>query len=366
MPLTSPRSGPRVAVVGAGVIGRFIAYELALRGVAVELFDPGPDPSATTAASLGVLTHFNGRDDPYSRLYRDSFRSYRQLAGRLQEETGIDIGWQPLGGIDLIFNDEDAAAAADTAAFNRARGCAVEELDHRQVRTLEPAISEAVRGGLHFPDDQRVDPARLAAALISVTENHGAAVHFGVRVLGFETVTERGVTLQTSAGGVEADYAVLAAGSWTGELGRMLGAQVPVRPVRGQHCRFVGVTVEHVVRYGGRHLLSADGLTVVGATVEEVGFDQETTPVAGREMAAFAGVVVTQPLSLREQRAGLRPKPKGGRPLIGPLEAFPRIFVATGHYKSGIQLGPGTGEVVARWIVDGDPGREMDRFKPER
>ena len=360
------RSAPRVAVVGAGVIGRFIAYELTSRGIPVDLLDPGPDPSSTTAASLGVLTHFNGGDDPYSLLYRDSYRSYRELASRLERQTGIDIGWRPLGGIDLIVEEEDEAAAAATVAFNRSRNCVVEPLDPKQVRELEPSISEKVRGGLYFPDDQRVDPAKLATALINAIEQQGGVAHFGVKVLGFGAVTRHGVSLRTTSGTFQADVAVLAAGCWTGELGNMLGVRIPVRPIRGQHCRFSGGAVEHVVRYDGRHLLASDGFMVVGATVEDVGFDAEATSEARRELTTFVAATVRTRMSFQQQRAGLRPKPKGGRPLIGPLEEYPQVFVASGHYKNGIQLGPGTGEAVARWIVDGDPGREMGRFKPER
>ena len=120
------------------------------------------------------------------------------------------------------------------------------------------------------------------------------------------------------------------------------------------------------MRYDGRHLLASDGFMVVGATVEDIGFDLEVTSVARRELTTFLGATVRPHMSFHQQRAGLRPKPKGGRPLIGPLEEYPQVFVATGHYKNGIQLGPGTGEAVARWIVDGDPRREMGRFKPER
>ena len=332
----------KVVVVGAGVIGRFIAYELTRRGVHVEILDPGPNPSATTCASLGVLTHFNGGDDPYSLLYRDSYRSFPELAGQLEDQTGIDIGWHPLGGIDLILDEGDEAGADETVTFNRSRNCIVERLDGARMGELEPAISETVRGGLFFPDDQRVDPVKLAAALISAVELQGGRVHFGVQVLDFDEVTPRGVALHTTSGSFRADVVVLAAGCWTGELGSKLGANIPVRPIRGQHCRFAGAAVEHVVRYDGRHLLPSDGLMVVGATVEDVGFDDKITPAARQDLTTFLGETVRPQMSFRQQRAGLRPKPKGGRPLIGPLEEYPQVFVATGHYKNGIQLGPGT------------------------
>ena len=356
----------KVVVVGAGIVGRFIAYSLTQRGVAVEIIDPGPDPSMTTTASLGVLTHFNGGDDPYSLFYQDSFLSYCHHAAQLESDTGIDIGWRPLGGVDLILNDDDEEVAVKTVDFNRSRNCTVEELDRNQLLELEPGVTDKVRGGLFFPDDQRVNPAGLASALLRAIEQRGGAIRFGERVLDFESVDARGISLKTMSARLHADVVVLAAGCWTAELAGNLGARVPVRPIRGQHCRFADVEVAHVVRHGGYHLLPSESLTVAGATVEEVGFDQTTTTAAKTELSKFLERTVVGSGNFCSQWAGLRPKPKGGRPLIGPLEEHPQVFVATGHYKNGIQLAPATAEAVTSWIIDGDPKRDMSRFKPER
>ncbi|MEW6756218.1 MAG: FAD-dependent oxidoreductase, partial [Candidatus Latescibacterota bacterium] len=366
-------SRPRVLVAGAGVAGRSVAYHLCRLAFDVTLIDPGPDPSATTRASLGVLTHCNGLDSPLSRLYRDGHQGYASLAADLAAETGIDIGWRALGGIDLVLTEADEAEAEEELRFNQERGCPVERLDAAAVRSLEPRVCPACRGGLYFPGDHRVDPERLSAALLQSVVLQGGKVCFGEALQGFAEAGPSGLVARTSAGTIPADFAVLAAGSWTGELAQTLGARVPVRPVRGQHLRFPGESVAHVVRHGGHHLLPASGQTVVGATVEEVGFELSTTPeaarVLGEALARVQGTAAppdTPPAAPRSQRAGLRPKPKGGRPLIGPLQDFPRVFVATGHYKSGILMGPVTGQIVAEWMARGEAPRDMGHFEPER
>ncbi len=356
-----------VLVVGGGVVGCCIAYHLTLRGVEVHIIDAGSGFSSTTRASLGVLTHFNGGDNPYSDLYRDGHASYEALAAQLQSEIGVDIGWRPLGGIDLIFSAEDEEATKELLGFNQERGCAVELVDEAGLRWLEPRISTQARGGLYFPGDHRVDPEELARGLLQAIEQGQGHISYGETLKGFEQEIDKGVVVRTSRGTRAADFLVLAAGSWSGLLGEELGVRIPVRPVRGQHRRFGGGRdVRHVLRHGGHHLVPAADQVVVGATVEEVGFAVETTAAAAHRFDA----VWRQTLGLApepvEQRVGLRPKPRGGRPLIGPLSGHPRIFVATGHYKNGILLGPITGQVISEWIVEGRPSRDMDYFAPER
>ncbi len=136
-----------------------------------------------------------------------------------------------------------------------------------------------------------------------------------------------------------------------------------MRPVRGQHGRFApSQETSHILRYGGLQSVSCSGQVVVGATTEEADFDISTTPAARARFEGYWSQVFTSASSMREQRAGLRPKPKGGRPMIGPLADHSRVFVATGHYKNGILLGPISGQLIAEWIVDGRPSRPMEAF----
>ena len=356
-----------VLVVGGGIIGSSVAYYLTRQGVGVHLLEAGAGPSSTTRASLGVLTHFNGGDNPYSAFYRDGLATYEVLSRELQEETGIDIGWRPLGGLNLICTDEDEAEAEELLRFNQERGCPAERVDAAQVRRLEPRLSSRVRGGVYFPGDQQVDPENLCRGMLQAVEQGRGRISYGEALEGFEEVTDDGVVVRTSRGTRAAEFLVLAAGSWTGELGEQLGVRIPVRPVRGQHCRVgVGGELHHILRHGGYHLVPGAGQILVGSTVEEVGFAPDTTPEAARQFEAVQRQILDLPPEPVEQRAGLRPKPKGGRPLIGPLGAYPRIFAATGHYKNGILMGPITGQVISEWIAGGQPSRDMSYFAAER
>ncbi len=358
-------SGTRVLVVGAGIVGRSVAYFLSRRDIEVVLLDSTKTPSPTTRASLGVLTRFNGGTSSYARLFRDGCALHARLAADLAVEMGVDVGWRPLGSIELYLNPSDEWRLEELLASSRERGCPVDRLDGRALREMEPALATEVWGGLYFPGDNRVDPSKLGAALWASAARRGAVALCGDRVVQIAQRGE-GVEIVTEQGNHCADFAVLAAGAWSGELAGQLGAQVTVRPVRGQHARFAGCPLQHLVHVDGHYMVPDGDETLVGATVEEVGFDLRTTAAAVVDLSARVEEVLGGVLPFLSHRAGLRPKPKNGRPLIGPLQASPRFFVASGHYKNGVLLGPITGQIIARWIAEGVPGRDMSRFTPER
>ena len=359
----------RILVAGAGIVGRSVAYYLARSGVAVVVADRDPSPSATTRASLGVLTRPTGGEDPFSSFYRDGHALHEELSAGLREETGLDVGWRPLGGLDLAFGEEEAEGLRSLVEESRSRGVRAEWLDPRQVREAEPALSEAVCGASFYPQDSRVDPPSLASVLQRAAEARGAEFRFQAAVGALRT-TPGGVEcdLHDGAGARRAtfDAAVIAAGSWSGGIAGPAAGRLQVRPVRGQSGLFSGDPVRHVVRWSGMHVLPVPGGLLAGGTVEEAGFDAGTTPAARGKLTAWCERVLARKPVLRQQRAGLRPKPRRGRPLVGPLPGAGNLWAATGHYKNGVLLGPITGRVLARWLTAGEPGRDMSRFAVDR
>jgi len=354
-----------VLVVGAGVVGASIAYYLSRSGLGVELIEAGHGFSVTSGASLGILTHFNGGDNPYSKFYKDGHACHETLAQALAEETGIDVGWRALGGIDLVFNEADEAEARALLEYNQARGCTAKWLDQDALRQTVPHIAKAAQAGVFFADDHRVDPPRLTEALLHAAAKRGVQISYNEALKGLEESGDS-IRVRTSQRERSTGFVVLAAGAWTQSLGRYWQAEVPVRPIRGQHRRFAGGDrLNHILRYAGQYLTPAWDQIVVGATVEEVGFALENTAAVEGFNGFFEHLLdfSAEPV---DERVGLRPKPKGGRPLIGPLKAHPQVFVATGHYKNGVLLGPITGQVVSDWIIKGEAPRDMAYFAPER
>ena len=365
-------TGLSVLIVGAGIVGRAIAYYLVKGGARVRLIDADPSPSDASRASIGVLTHITGGDDPYGRFHRDGHALHGELAARLLEETGVDVGFRRLGGIQLVMAEAEMDQAREVMAFSRKRGCSYEWMDIQSLRRLEPRISADALGGVFFPGDHRVDPELLASALLQSAQSGGLQVDFSTRLTGFDSIGDHevGVRLQTRRGtercGV--DRVVLAAGSWSAQLGELAGVTARVRPIRGQHCRFRGGgEIHHVLRYDGYCAVPCGEQIAAGATLEDVGFATDTTPAAATQITGFFQRILELSPEVMDQRAGLRPKPRRGRPVIAPLgDGVESVFIAAGHYKSGVLLGPITGQVVAQWLLSGVPPRQMGPFAVAR
>ena len=169
-------TGARVLVVGAGIIGRSTAYFLARQGAKVVLLDEGiPTGSPTSRASLGVLTHCNGGDNPYAQLFRDGHALHARLARDLAEDLGADVGWRPLGGIDLFA---DPSQLEEVWRFNRERGCRVERLDEQALRDAEPGLDGGGEG-LYFADDHRVDPPQVGRGALGSGRKAGSVCCLG-------------------------------------------------------------------------------------------------------------------------------------------------------------------------------------------
>ena len=361
-----PTTGARILVVGAGIVGRSIAYYLSRAGAQPILIEARDGPSDASRASLGVLTHFSGGHSAYGLFIRDSHAAHRPLADELFNETGIDVGWRPLGGIDLVIDSEDEALIEAQWNQARARSVPAERLSKAEIRRMEPSIASDVCWGLYFPEDQRVSPMRLGNALLKGAVARGAQIEYGERLLSIAESSEDQVLVETSKGRRSADCVVLASGAWTASLAASVGARVPVRPVRGEHGCFGGEGLLHVLRHRGHQIIPTARGTMVGATAEEVGFIADTTQAGQRALCAVRARLLAASGPVRSQWAGLRAKPKAGRPMIGPLNEHPRVFIATGHYKNGVLMGPLTGQVTARWILEGQPDRDMQPFVPER
>tara|TARA_B100000686_G_scaffold355329_1_gene472754 strand:+ start:10375 stop:11466 length:1092 start_codon:yes stop_codon:yes gene_type:complete len=356
---------PSVLVIGAGIVGSSVAYYLTCLKAEVHLIDRSKDPSETTRASLGVLTHFEGGRDDYSSFYRDGHALHAELATQLADETGIDVGWRALGGFDLAFGDKEVDFLKQWLAVNGAK-CECEWVDAQQLRSAESQISSSVCGGVYFPHDHRVDPSALNQALRHAAVKRGAKIHLESEILHLKG-DESSVSAQIrTEGGMETlwyDFVIIAAGSWTGLLSTGMNVDPSIRPIRGQHCRYEGgEKIRHVLRWNSHYLIPSWSEIIVGATIEEVGFDLRNTESAARQLdRIFEHLLDIKPV-VTSQWSGLRPKPRKGRPVIGPIDDKERVFIASGHYKNGVILGPITGQVVADWIVDGRPPRDMLRF----
>lgn len=378
--VASTEPAPDVVVVGGGVIGLATAWRAAGRGLTVAVFDPAPGSGASTVAAgmLAPVTEAHYTEQALLRLTLDSAARWPAMAAELTETTGIDPGYRETGTVLAAADGSDLALAEELHTFQRSLGLTVDRLTARELRALEPMLAPGVRGGLFVAGDHQVDPRRLVPALLAACRAAGVTVRPD-RVAAVETAGDRVTGIRLADGRtVAAGRVLLAAGCWTGAVEGVPPGVVPtVRPVKGQLLRLAvppGLrpllrhNVRALVRGGSVYLVPrSGGELVLGATMEELGFDTTVTAGAVYELLRDAREILPgiSEAVLTEPRAGLRPATADNMPALG-ASALPGLVLALGHFRNGILLAPVTADAVAA-VLAGEPLPEVARpFTPER
>ncbi len=348
---------PDLVVIGGGIAGMCVAHEACRRGLRPLVLDRGEAGAATTAVAAGMLA-------PVSEAH---FGEPELLALNLAAAERWPAWEGELGGVGrlecgtlLVARDRDQAEALERElAFRLECGLRAQRLLPSAARRLEPALAPTVRLGLDVPDDHAVEPAVLTGALLRAVAAGGGEVRAGTDVAEIEIAGDRVAGVRLAGGErIATGHVVAAAGPWSGELaGVPEAARVPVRPVKGQllHLRDPAGPglVERVVRSEEMYLVPrGDGRYVLGASVEERGFDTAITAGAVHDLLREAAEVVPGLLELEVTGAlaGLRPGTPDNAPALGPgmLEG---LHWATGHFRHGILLAPVTGEAVIAGVL---------------
>ena len=380
-----------VVVVGGGVIGLAIAWRAAGAGMTVTVVDENPGRGASWAAAgmLAPVTEVHYGERPLLGLNLAAADRWPAFAIELEEASGHPVGYRPGGTLAVARDADDNAALEDLYQFQLRCGLRVERLRSRECRQLEPGLAPSIRGGVLAAGDHQVDNRALVEALLVACRRAGVRLLQG-RVAELTVAGDRvkGVVLAggegTAGGGparpgdgsrpaLAAGTVVLAAGCWSGGLGGVAAEAVaPVRPVKGQLLYLRGPADQPLCSRNVRGLEvyvvpRGDGRVVVGATVEEQGFDTRVTAGAVHDLlrAALELLPDVAELELLETVVGLRPGSPDNAPMLGP--AGPEgLVVATGHYRNGILLTPVTADAIAELLASGRVPELIAPFAPGR
>jgi glycine oxidase len=352
-----------VAVVGGGIAGLAVAWRAATAGLSVCVLDRdelAAQASHVAAGMLAPVTEADSAELDLLALGIESARRWPEFAEQLHEASGVEVGYRRCGTL-VVARDRDEAEALERELELRERlGLRVGRVLPSAARRLEPALAPSVRLALEAPDDHAVDPRAVCAALAAASERAGVVLRPGTDVTDVVVHRERVDGVATASGDrIACRHVVVAAGPWSGALpGIPPAARVPMRPVKGQILRLRephGLPLlERVVRFEGGYLVPrGDGRIVLGATMEERGFDTAVTALGVYELLRDAAELVpgVLELELEEAMAGLRPATPDNAPALGACSAIDGLVYATGHHRNGVLLAPVTADLVAADLV---------------
>jgi glycine oxidase len=357
-----------IVIVGAGIVGLSIAYELASRGAQVRVFDPRGLAQGATRASAGMLApYIEGHIEGLLRLGLCSMDLYPEFIRRVEADADARVEYEREGTLHVALTDAEAAQLVSTARTLAAMNADCEMSDAAGARRVEPNISARAVAALLVRGHGYVAPGPLAAAVASAAQNKGAAL-YAVSVLGVDEAPD-GLRVRTRDETFHADAVVIAAGSWSATLHP--GPPAWIKPIRGQlvDLRAGERAASRVVWGTGCYVVPwRDGTALVGATMEDAGFDESAT--AGGVQRLLAAAVELLPgldaARVLEVRVGLRPMIADQLPAIGPSSTRRNVFYATGHYRSGVLLAPLTAQLVTDLVLEGRERPELSLVRPGR
>jgi glycine oxidase len=366
-----------VVIIGGGVIGLSMAWELAGEGLHVRVLERGEPGREASWAGAGILPPPSASIEPASlaSLTEMSWRLHPIWHEQLRGLVGIDNGYRRTGGIYIAANGAEAERLHAEAAEWRRAGAAAEAMDAAELIRREAALAggwaAAAPAALWVPDEAQLRNPWHLKALRAACQARGVRVCPGVSADGFLVRRGRVQSVETPLGPIAAGAVCIAGGAWSQAIASRLGVRLQIRPVRGQIVLLdTGEPLlGRIINVGRRYLVPrAEGRVLVGSTEEEAGFDNRTTAVGISGLLEFALGLVPRLEQARVETtwAGLRPASADGLPYLGAIPELQNAFVAAGHYRSGLLLSPATAVVMSRLIRGLPPEVDLAPFRIDR
>lgn len=362
-------------IVGGGVIGLSIAYELSKHAAGIVIIDRGVPGREASWAGAGILPPANAENaqHPLEQLRGLSHQLHRQWASDLQSETGIDTGFRRCGGLYLASSTGEAALLAGMTGVFDEEGIQYHRWTANEVCEHEPALADFVQAGrlkaaYYLPGESQLRNPDHLKALAAACARRGVEIKANVAAQQFEISGGRLRQIITSDGPVDAGTVCVASGAWTGQLMNRFGLPNGILPIRGQmlmfHCgkKFFS----RVLNVGPRYIVPRDdGRVLVGSSEEEAGFEKETTEPVLIELREFAYQLIP---SLRQHPieaswSGLRPGSFDSFPYLGKVPDVDNLFIAAGHFRSGLHLSPATAVVMSQLMRGETPQIDLTPFR---
>jgi len=343
-----------VGIVGGGIIGQSIAYQLAKEGISVLVLDRHKGGSGATSAAAGMLGANSEleQNDAFFQFAKESQRQYHLLQDELSNFSQIHIQLVDKGMYKVALSQEEAIALKNAVQHHET----LEWHTRETVLNHEPSVSSEIEGALHIPEDGHVSPKHVCEAFTKSASLLGATFIENAPVQSIKKASVNDYLLGTPQGDFTCNKVVIANGVWSGYFFKQLGLPNRMKPVKGECLAVKSNTLhlEKTIFYDHCYIVpKGDGRFVVGATMVEN--DWSTTPSLGGIHALIEKVSPLVPgissAQLISTWAGLRPQSEDGKPYIGVHPEDDNILFATGHYRNGILLAPKTGTMIRDFIL---------------
>lgn len=377
--MSSHRSDPNaeVLIIGGGVVGLSLAWELSGRGRRVAVIDAGEIGRGASWAGAGILppTPKTGAIDPYDQMRAMSHELHRVWAECLRRDTGIDTGYHRCGGVYLATTAGEVATLAANRLWWDEHGIEYEAWTMEDLVRHEPNLadfaSQHLKSAWFLPDECQLRNPRHLKALAMACSQQGVKFYSHCP---FERVLhEQGRVTGVNANGRNfvAQQVCICTGAWARGMLEGLGFDNGIMPVRGQMLLYASSQplLHRVVNEGHRYLVPRDdGLLLAGSVEEEVGYVVETTEVAVTQIRSWAEAVLPQlrQCSIEKSWAGLRPGSYDGFPYIGGVPGIENLYVAAGHFRSGLHLSCATAVLLADALEGKNSQIDMHPFRVGR
>jgi glycine oxidase len=364
----------KVLIIGGGIIGGSIAWRLAREGATVTILERARAGQEASWAAAGLIAPQAEAQaaGSFFDLCLYARNVFRQIQPEIITASGIDPEYGKDGLLYLALDRAEQAELEQRAHWQREAGGTVKELTPAEARKLEPAISEATLYALYLPEDRPLDNRKLTQAYTLAAIRSGAVLLEGVNA---EEILAKGGRAKGArlhdGTTLEADFVVIAAGTWSHTIRGLEGDHVSLHPVRGQIVCFEGhpgLAGPPVFSPRGYLVPRRDGRLLAGSTMEEAGFNRTVT-LAGMEKIVNGAVAMVPSLggiAFREAWAGLRPATRDRLPILGFSPSLANVVYATGHFRSGILLSALTGVLIADLIAGREPSCDLSPFSPAR
>jgi glycine oxidase len=362
-----------VLIVGAGIIGSAIAYNLRKRGVDVLVLDREETGSQASSAAAGLLAPLGplSGPGPFADLLLTSFSLFPSLVPELEAASGLQVGYEQTGALRTVRNPKRVSNLKKRLEAWKPLGLTMHWLTGDEARQREPLLADDISAAIYAPEESQIQAPQITQAFCTAAEKLGARFHAHTEVIGVKQKGEEITGVETSQGEIiNCGHLILATGSWAAQHENWFNLSLPVRPVKGQIISVQETTppLRHIIFGESAYIACKQESIIVGATKEEAGFNTQTTDegVSWLRGTAIRFIPIMQQSTLLSSWAGLRPGTPDKHPILGPAPHWKNVTLALGHNSVGIILSVITGQTIAELVATGTMSEIIRPFSLER